>query len=246
MTHDIALIPGDGIGKEVVAEACRVLERRAAIWGFDFEWTEYDWGCEYYAETGLMMPEDGLESSAATTPSSSERWAIPACRTTSPCGDCSYRSGATFEQYINLRPVRLFDGHQVVRSRTWSPKTSTSSWSGRTTRGSTRRSAAGCTAGPRRSSPFRSRSSPARSVRRTIAFAFELAKGREGSVTSATKSNGIIHTMPFWDEIFDEVAARLPGRRGRTVSHRRPRGARSCSGRRAWTWWSPPTSSATS
>ena len=51
MTHDIALIPGDGIGIEVVAEARRVLEQAGEIWGFDFEWTEYKWGSEYYAET---------------------------------------------------------------------------------------------------------------------------------------------------------------------------------------------------
>ena len=46
MTHDIALIPGDGIGKEVVAEACRVLEQAGEIWDFDFEWTEYEWGSD--------------------------------------------------------------------------------------------------------------------------------------------------------------------------------------------------------
>jgi hypothetical protein len=51
LTHDIALIPGDGIGKEVVAEARRVLEQAREIWDFDFEWTEYEWRSEYYAET---------------------------------------------------------------------------------------------------------------------------------------------------------------------------------------------------
>ena len=106
----IALIPGDGIGKEVVAEARRVLEQAGEIWGFACEWTEYEWGCEYYAETGLMMPEDGLERlrqhdsiflgavGYPGVPDDVSLWGllIPIRR--------------TFEQYINLRPVKLFDG----------------------------------------------------------------------------------------------------------------------------------------
>ena len=110
MTHDIALIPGDGIGKEVVGEAQRVLEQAGDIWGFDFEWTEYEWGSEYYAETGRMMPEDGLERlrqhdsiflgavGYPGVPDHVSLWGllIPIRR--------------TFEQYINLRPVKLFEG----------------------------------------------------------------------------------------------------------------------------------------
>ena len=59
--HDIAAIPGDGIGNEVVPAARRVLEAAGARHGFGFRWTDYDWGCERYLETGAMMPEDGLD-----------------------------------------------------------------------------------------------------------------------------------------------------------------------------------------
>jgi tartrate dehydrogenase/decarboxylase/D-malate dehydrogenase len=209
LTHDIALIPGDGIGKEVVAEARRVLEQAGEIWDFDFEWTEYEWGCEYYAETGLMMPEDGLERlrqhdsiflgavGYPGVPDHVSLWGllIPIRR--------------TFEQYINLRPVKLFDGIRspladvgpqdidfvVVRENN---EGEYSEIGGRMYRGTPQEIAV-------QESVF-----TRRGVRSTIEFAFALAKGREGSVTSATKSNGIIHTMPFWDEIFDEVASENP------------------------------------
>ena len=209
MTHDIALIPGDGIGKEVVAEARRVLEQAGEIWGFDFEWTEYEWGSEYYAETGRMMPEDGLERlrqhdsiflgavGYPGVPDHVSLWGllIPIRR--------------SFEQYINLRPVKLFEGLRsplagvgsqdidlvVVRENN---EGEYSEIGGRMYRGSSQELAV-------QESVF-----TRRGVRRTIEFAFALAKGRRGSVTSATKSNGIIHTMPFWDEIFDEVASENP------------------------------------
>jgi tartrate dehydrogenase/decarboxylase/D-malate dehydrogenase len=59
--HRIAVIPGDGIGKEVVPEGIRVLEAAGAMFGIGFQWDELPWSCEYYAKTGRMMPEDGLE-----------------------------------------------------------------------------------------------------------------------------------------------------------------------------------------
>src|SRR3954470_6057567 len=107
--HDIAVIPGDGIGGEVVPAAQRVLDRVAAQHGFGFRWTEYDWGCERYLETGAMMPEDGLEQlraheavflgavGAPGVPDHVSLWGllIPIRR--------------AFEQYVNLRPIRLFD-----------------------------------------------------------------------------------------------------------------------------------------
>ena len=61
MKHRIAAIPGDGIGKEVVPEGQRVLDAAARRFGFELEWTSFDWSCEVYARTGRMMPEDGLD-----------------------------------------------------------------------------------------------------------------------------------------------------------------------------------------
>ena len=60
-TYKIAVIPGDGIGKEVVPEGIRVLDAAGSKFGIRFQWDPYPWSCEYYAKTGRMMPEDGLE-----------------------------------------------------------------------------------------------------------------------------------------------------------------------------------------
>jgi tartrate dehydrogenase/decarboxylase/D-malate dehydrogenase len=87
-TYRVAVIAGDGIGKEVVPEGIAVLEAAARRYGFSLEWTEFDWSCETYAKTGRMMPEDGLDQVRPMTRSFSARSAIPACPTTSRCGGC--------------------------------------------------------------------------------------------------------------------------------------------------------------
>ena len=62
MAHRIAVIPGDGIGQEVVPQGMRALEAAGRRFGFDLEWTLFDWSCEVYTKTGRMMPEDALET----------------------------------------------------------------------------------------------------------------------------------------------------------------------------------------
>jgi tartrate dehydrogenase/decarboxylase/D-malate dehydrogenase len=210
MAHEIAVIPGDGIGKEVVGEARRVLDRAGEIWGFGFRWNEFDWSCEHYAKTGQMMPDDGLkrlEQHEAIflgavgypgVPDHVSLWGllIPIRR--------------TFEQYVNLRPIRLFEGLEgplrkaapsdidmvVVRENN---EGEYSEIGGRLYRGTERELAV-------QESVF-----TRRGVERVVRYAFEQARGRSGRVVSATKSNGIIHTMPFWDEVFDEIARDYEG-----------------------------------
>jgi tartrate dehydrogenase/decarboxylase/D-malate dehydrogenase len=205
LKHKIAVIPGDGIGTEVVAEGCRVLDRAGEIWGFRFEWESFDWSCKRYLETGRMMPEDGLERlreydsiflgavGYPGVPDHISLWGllIPIRR--------------TFQQYINLRPVRLFGGLEsplagigaedidlvVVRENN---EGEYSEIGGRLYTGTPQELSV-------QESVF-----TRKGVERTIRYAFEVARRRRGSVTSATKSNGIIHTMPFWDEIFEEVS----------------------------------------
>ena len=88
-TYKIAAVPGDGIGKETVPEGLRVLEAAATRFGFTLQTTDYDWSCERYAQTGAMMPEDGLDQLArSTTRCSSAPSAGPACPTTSRSGAC--------------------------------------------------------------------------------------------------------------------------------------------------------------
>jgi tartrate dehydrogenase/decarboxylase/D-malate dehydrogenase len=106
----IAVIPGDGIGKEVIPEGMRVLEAAGRRYGLEFSWTEFDWSCETYLKTGRMMPEEGIEqlrpfdaiyfgaAGFPTVPDHISLWGllIPIRR--------------EFDQYVNLRPARLFEG----------------------------------------------------------------------------------------------------------------------------------------
>ena len=87
-SYKIAVIPGDGIGKEVVPEGIRVLDAAAGKFGLAFDWQHFDWSCQLYTQTGRMMPEDGLEQIAITRRFSLAPSVSPACRTMSRFGDC--------------------------------------------------------------------------------------------------------------------------------------------------------------
>src|SRR3954469_24311131 len=207
-TYKIASIPGDGIGKETVPEGLRVLEAAATRFGFTLKATDYDWSCERYQKTGAMMPADGLDQLRAHdavflgavgwpgVPDHISLWGllIPIRR--------------AFEQYVNLRPIRLFDAvHSplahppdidlvVVRENV---EGEYSEVGGRLYAGQEGELAAQLAVFTRRG------------TERVVRYAFALAKERGGRVVSATKSNGIIHTMPFWDDVVDAVAADHPG-----------------------------------
>lgn len=207
-THRIALLPGDGIGIEIMPPAVALADAAAARYGVTLHWDELDWGCTYYKKTGSMMSPDGLELlseydaiflgavGAPGVPDHVSLWGllIPIRR--------------TFLQRINLRPIRRLPGltgplrasepidFVVVRENV---EGEYSEIGGRLYRGSADEMAV-------QESVF-----TRRGVQAAMQFAFELATEREGKLTSATKSNGIIHTMPFWDEVFDEMARGHPG-----------------------------------
>ena len=208
--YSIAVIPGDGIGKEVVPEGIRVLEAAAGRFDISFKWNEFTWSCETYTRTGRMMPEDGIEQlrrydaiflGAVGFPGVSDHislWGllIPIRR--------------QMQQCINLRPVRMLEGmvsplkgrgpedidFLIVRENV---EGEYSEIGGRLYRGTEGETVV-------QESVF-----TRRGVDRVMRFAFELAQTREAKhVTSATKSNGIIHTMPFWDERFAAIGREYP------------------------------------
>lgn len=208
--HRIALIPGDGIGREVVPEGVRVLEAVGRRFGIDLAFTEFDWSCRRYERDGRMMPEDGLDQLASfdaiylgavgwpSVPDHVSLWGllIPIRR--------------RFDQYVNLRPVRLFEGvpcplagkapgsidFLIVRENC---EGEYSEIGGRLYAGSEQEMAV-------QESVF-----TRHGVDRVLRYAFDLAMRRPARyLTSATKSNGIIHTMPFWDERVKAVAADFP------------------------------------
>ncbi|MBU8828711.1 tartrate dehydrogenase [Mycolicibacterium goodii] len=203
----IAVIPGDGIGAEVIDSARAVLDAVNKRHRIEFSYTEFDWSCERYTRTGAMMPDDGIDTlrefdaillGAVGWPGVADHvslWGllIPIRR--------------AFRQYVNLRPIRTFDGvasplrsaenvdFVVVRENV---EGEYSEIGGRLNRGFPDEMAV-------QESVF-----TRVGVSRIADFAFELAKTRRGYVTSATKSNGIVHTLPFWDEVVAERAALHP------------------------------------
>jgi tartrate dehydrogenase/decarboxylase/D-malate dehydrogenase len=210
MRHRIAVIPGDGIGNEVVPEGQRVLEAAARRFGFELAWSEFDWSCERFKKTGHMMPEDGLDQlracdaiflgavGAPGVPDHVSLWGllIPIRR--------------SFRQYVNLRPVRLLRGVRspladrspaeidmvIVRENN---EGEYSEIGGRLYKDTEDELAVQQAVFTRKGTD------------RVMRYAFELARKRHRRhVTSATKSNGIIHSMPYWDERFAAMAKQYP------------------------------------
>ncbi len=206
--HTIAVIAGDGIGNEVVPLATEVIDAAGVRHGFTVDWTLYPWGSEYYREHGVMMPRDGLDLlaqhdavffgavGAPDIPDHVTLWGLL----------IPIRRG--FHQCVNLRPVRHVPG---VPSPLANPEGTDmvivrenvegeySEVGGRFGRGTDAELAV--------QEAIFTRQGTARVAR----YAAELAAARRGQLTSATKSNGIIHSMPFWDEVVAQTVAAQPG-----------------------------------
>ncbi|MCY9666757.1 tartrate dehydrogenase [Paenibacillus alginolyticus] len=207
--YEIAVIPGDGIGKEVVPFGVKALQLAADIHGgFSFRFEEFPWSCEYYVKHGRMMPENGIDilknfeaiflgavGLPQTVPDHVSLWGL------------LIAIRREMKQYINLRPVRQMRG---VRSPLAAPNDFDILVVRENAEGEYSpiggRMAAGNDEIVVQNAVF-TRSGTERAVR----YAFELANKREKKfVTSATKSNGIIHSMPFWDEVFQGVGQEYP------------------------------------
>ena len=208
-THRIALIPGDGIGREVIPAAVRVLDAAADRHGFALDHTPFDWSCERWTATGRMMPTDGLELLAPfdgiflgavghpDVPDHVSLWGllIPIRR--------------TFEQYVNLRPVRLLRG-LTSPLRDLGPDDVDLCVVRENNEGEYSEIGGRLYAGTEHEMAVQQSIFTRRGVDRVMRYAFELARTRRSHVTSVTKSNGIIHTMPYWDERFAAMAAEFP------------------------------------
>jgi tartrate dehydrogenase/decarboxylase/D-malate dehydrogenase len=202
--YTIAVIEGDGIGREVVPEGVRVLEAVGRKHDISFHWEHFDWSCERFLKSGHMMPNDGLDQlrrfdaiflgavGYPGVPDHVSLWGllIPIRR--------------AFQQYVNLRPARLLRGIEspvknfqpgeidlcIVRENN---EGEYSQIGGRLYQKTPAEMAVQEAIFTRRG------------CERVMRYAFELARTRKKHVTSATKSNGIVYTMPFWDECFASV-----------------------------------------
>jgi tartrate dehydrogenase/decarboxylase/D-malate dehydrogenase len=208
-SYNIAVIEGDGIGHEVVPEGIRVLEAAARRFDFSLSWQHFDWSCKTYLTTGRMMPEDGLERLRPFdaiflgavgwpgVPDHVSLWGLL----------IPIRRG--FKQYVNIRPIKLLEGvtsplsnrrpgeidFVIIRENN---EGEYSEIGGRLHRNTDLEMA------------IQENVFTRQGCDRIMKYAFELARRRKNHVTSATKSNGIVFTMPFWDERFAATAKHYP------------------------------------
>ncbi|OZT73548.1 tartrate dehydrogenase [Vreelandella boliviensis] len=212
MTHRIAIIAGDGIGTEVMPEGIRALEATAKRFNIDLEFTTFEFGsCDYYLEHGKMLPDDWFEQLKGFDALfyGAVGWPDKVPDHISLWGSL-LQFRRRFDQYINLRPCKLMPGIKsplagrepgdidfyVVRENT---EGEYSSVGGKMFEGTDREVVIQDTVMTRTG------------VDRVLKYAFELAQTRpRKKLTSATKSNGISITMPYWDERVVEMAKGYP------------------------------------
>ena len=210
MAYSIALIPGDGIGREVVPEGVRTMEALAKKFGFEVSFAEFPFSCQYYIENGVMMPPDGLEALESFDTILLGAVGDPGVPDHVSLWGLLLPIRRSFDQYVSLRPVRLLPGIKtplanrssddinfvVVRENT---EGEYSEIGGRLFSGTDREVVVQETLFSKKG------------VDRILRYAFEIASRRpDRHVTSATKSNGIRYTMPFWDERFKAVSQAYP------------------------------------
>ena len=206
----IAVIPGDGIGKEVIPVGIKALEAAGDKHGVCFEWTQFDWSCETYHKTGNMMPEDGIEQLKPFDAIYLGAVGFPGVPDHVSLWGLLIPIRREFDQYVNLRPVRLFDGVPcplvgrkpgdidffVVRENV---EGEYSSMGGIQYEGTDQELVTQLSVFTRRGTD------------RILNYAFNLAHSRPARhLTSATKSNGIFHTMPYWDSRVEELSKNYP------------------------------------
>ena len=209
-TYRIVVIPGDGIGNEVMPEAIKVLEVLAGRYDFNFVFEEKDWSCERFHKTGAMMPEDGLEQISKHDSILLGAVGFPGVPDHVSLWGLLIPLRREFHQYVNIRPVRLFEGMPcplagrkpgdidfiIVRENN---EGEYSEIGGKLYTGTDREFVVQQAVFTRQGTD------------RIMRYAFDLACRRERKhLTSATKSNGIIHSMPYWDERFELVSADYP------------------------------------
>ena len=208
--YQIAVIPGDGIGPEVLAEGAKVLREAARLDGrFDFEFTYFPWGCNYYLEHGRMMAEDGLEQLEKFDAIYLGAVGMPGVPDHISLWDLLLVIRKHFDQYVNLRPVKLLRGapcplKDVARediNMTFVRENSEGEYAG---------SGSWLFKGKENEVVIQDGVFSRKGCERIIRYAYELARKEGKTLTSISKGNALNYSMVFWDQIFKEVGEAYP------------------------------------
>ena len=205
--YNIAVVPGDGIGNEIVPEGYRVLEAVAKKHNFNITSKSFDWGAGYYLKNGQFLPDNGLETLKEYDDVYFGSVGLPAVDDTLPAKDYTFKVRTSFNQYVNYRPVRTYPGvtrplrtekhidFVIVRENTegefvqmggqYLPDEANGM--GIDTSVFTRKG-----------------------IERVAHYAFKLARKRRNKVTHITKSNTLINSLSYWDRVIKEVAQEYP------------------------------------
>ncbi|MBO5554471.1 MAG: tartrate dehydrogenase [Solobacterium sp.] len=209
-TYRIALIPGDGIGPEVIDEAVRVLNRVAELDDrMAFEFTTFPWGCEYYLKHGEMMPEDGMETLKGFDAILLGAVGYPGVPDHISLRGLLLRIRHDFDEYVNLRPVKLLKGAPCplkdakvgdidmifIRENSEGEYAGSGAWLYPNTD---------------QEVVIQNGVFSRKGCERIIRYAYELARKEKKSLTSVSKGNALNYSMVFWDQIFKEVGKDYP------------------------------------
>ena len=209
-TYKIAVIAGDGIGPEVLAEGIKTLNKVSELDGsFKFEFTHFPWGCDYYLETGKMMPDDGIETLKGFDAIYLGAVGAPGVPDHISLWDLLLKIRHEFDQYVNLRPVKLLKGAPcplkdakcedidmiVVRENSEGEYAGEGSWLFR---------------GEENEVVLQTGVFSRKGTERIIRYAYELARKEGKKLTSISKGNALNYSMVFWDSIFKEVGKDYP------------------------------------
>ncbi len=210
MKHNVAVIAGDGIGPEVLAEGVKVLNAVAELDGsFSFQFQDFPWGCQYYLETGKMMPDDGLQTLEKFDAIFLGAVGYPGVPDHISLWGLLLAIRKKFDQYINVRPVKLLKGAPTplkdvtcedidmifIRENSEGEYAGSGSW---------------LYPGQDNEVVIQNGVFSRKGCERVIRYAFELARKEKKTLTSISKGNALNYSMVFWDQIFAEVSKEYP------------------------------------
>ena len=222
--YQIAVVAGDGIGPEVMAECKKVLNAAASLDGsFRFSFTDFPWGCEYYLKTGQMMPEDGINILAKYDAILLGAVGYPGVPDNVSLRGLLIRIRHDFDQYINLRPVKLLKGAQCPLKDVKEEEINMQcplkdvkeeeinmTFIRENTEGEYSGQGAWLYKGQPNEVVIQDSVFSRKGTERVIRYAYELARKEHKTLTSVSKANALNYSMVFWDSVFKEVGEEYP------------------------------------
>ena len=206
----IAVIAGDGIGPEVITEGKKVFSGIAQMDGtFSVTFEDFPWGCEYYLKSGEMMPENGLDLLRGYDAIYLGAVGYPGVPDHVSLGDLLLRIRRGFDEYINLRPVRLLHGAPCPLADI-SPRDIDMIVVRENSEGEYANVGARLYPETPRETALQTGVFSRYGCERVIRYAYELARREKRTLTSISKGNALRYSMVFWDEIFAEIGKEYP------------------------------------